>query len=243
MPSLREIRNKIKSVKSTEQITKAVKMVAAARMRRSQLAILSARPFAVKMEKMVTDLALLQEREDLKTGRTATIHPFFQKHDKGSELLILVAGDKGLCGAFNANILRAATEWFRARQGQKVYCVAVGRKSRDFVHRLRGMNIEVLSELVGVFPKISFAHAELVGQTIIDAYLSQRATSITVLYNEFKSVAQQRLLKAQLLPITAPAIVSDRSELPDYGFEPGRPQLLSALLPRTSETQHTEQPH
>src|SRR5579885_1329787 len=114
MPSLREIRRKIKSVKSTEQITKAMKMVAAARMRKSQLAILAARPFAVRMERLARELALLQEREDLDAGRAATLHPFFNRRPgSGPELLIVVAGDKGLCGAFNASALRAAIEWFR----------------------------------------------------------------------------------------------------------------------------------
>lgn len=238
MASLRELRSKIKSTKSTEQITKAMKMVAAARMRKSQLAILSARPFASKMERLVRELALLQERDDLAAhARVSSLHPFFHKRSEGAELLVIVAGDKGLCGAFNSNVLRAALDWFRARQGKKTYCVAVGRKGRDFVHRLRGHDVEVVSELVGVFPKISFTHAELVGQAVIDAYLNKGASSVTVLYNEFKSVAQQRLLTAALLPIPEPEVVPEAVVLPDYGFEPGRPELLAALLPRFVKAQ------
>src|SRR5208282_5490091 len=101
MASLRELRSKIKSVKSTEQITKAMKMVAAARMRKSQLAIVAARPFASKMERMVRELALLQGRDDAAAGgEVSTLHPFFQRRAEGAELLVLVTGDKGLCGAF-----------------------------------------------------------------------------------------------------------------------------------------------
>jgi F-type H+-transporting ATPase subunit gamma len=238
MASLREIRRKIKSVKSTEQITKAMKMVAAARMRKSQLAILAARPFATRMERMVRELALLQGRDDLAAGAEAsTLHPFFQKRAQGAELLVLVSGDKGLCGAFNANILRAAIDWFKARAGRKTYCVAVGRKGRDMVHRLRGHDIEVLQETVGVFPKISYTHAEIVGQAVIDAYLKKGVSSVTILYNEFKSVAQQRLLTGTLLPIPAPAVVPEALALPDYGFEPARGPLLSALLPRFVKAQ------
>ena len=238
MASLREIRRKIKSVKSTEQITKAMKMVAAARMRKSQLAILAARPFATKMERMVRELALLQERDDAAAGAlVSTLHPFFQKREEGAELLVLVTGDKGLCGAFNSNVLRAAIDWFKLRTGRKTYCVAVGRKGRDMVHRLRGLDIEISSELIGVFPKITFTHAELVGQAVIDAYLTKGVSSVTVLYNEFKSVAQQRLLTAALLPIPAPAVVPETVALPDYGFEPSRPELLSALLPRFVKAQ------
>ncbi|NNN06553.1 MAG: ATP synthase F1 subunit gamma [Elusimicrobia bacterium] len=237
MASLRELRSKIKSTKSTEQITKAMKMVAAARMRKSQLAILAARPFATKMEHLVRELALLQERADLAAGGASTLHPFFHKKVGGAPLLVIVAGDKGLCGAFNGNVLRAALDWFRERQGRKTYCIVVGRKGRDMVHRLRGYDIEVLHELVGVFPKISFTHAELVGQAVIDAYLKGGASTVTVLYNEFKSVAQQKLLHARLLPIPAPEVVPDSVSLPDYGFEPGRSELMAALLPRVIKAQ------
>ena len=120
MASLREIRRKIKSVKSTEQITKAMKMVAAARMRKSQLAILAARPFASKMERMVRELALLEARSDAAAKKEVQIHPFFDKRTEGAELLVLVTGDKGLCGAFNSNVIRAALDWFRQRRGRKV---------------------------------------------------------------------------------------------------------------------------
>lgn len=237
MASLRELRSKIKSTKSTEQITKAMKMVAAARMRKSQLAILAARPFASKMERMVRELALLEVRADLAAKQAVQIHPFFDKRPEGPELLVLVTGDKGLCGAFNANVIRAALDWFRQRKGKKVYCVAIGRKGRDLVARLKGQEIEMASELVGVFPKITFAHAELAGQAVIDAYLNKGVSSVTVLYNEFKSVATQRLLTAALLPIPVPEVVPETVELPDYGFEPGRQELLAELLPRHIKAQ------
>ncbi len=237
MASLREIRRKIKSVKSTEQITRAMKMVAAARMRKSQLAILAARPFAVKMERMVRDLALLEVRSDLAAKRAVRIHPFFDKRSAGAELLVLVTGDKGLCGAFNSNVLRAALDWFRSRRDRKVYCAAVGRKGRDLVMRIKGQEIELVSELVGVFPKITFVHAELLGQAVLNAYLGKGVASVTVLYNEFKSVATQRLLTAALLPIPVPEAAPESAGLPDYGFEPGRQELLSELLPRHIKAQ------
>ncbi len=237
MASLREIRRKIKSVKSTEQITKAMKMVAAARMRKSQLAILAARPFASKMERMVRELALLEVRSDVAAKKEVQIHPFFDKRTEGAELLVLITGDKGLCGAFNSNVIRAALDWFRQRRGRKVYCVAVGRKGRDLVLRIRGQEIEMLSELVGVFPKISFAHAELLGQAVLGAYLDKGVSKVSVLYNEFKSVATQRLLTADILPIPVPEAVPERLERTDYGFEPGRQELLAALLPRHIKAQ------
>lgn len=237
MASLRELRSKIKSTKSTEQITKAMKMVAAARMRKCQLAILAARPFASKMERMVRELALLEVRADLAAKQAVHIHPFFEAKADGPELLVMVTGDKGLCGAFNSNVIKAALEWLRERKDKKVLVIAVGRKGRDVVARLKGQRIEVVSELVGVFPKISFAHADLLGGAIIDAYLNKGASKVTVLYNEFKSVATQRLLTAELLPIPVPEVVPEAVELPDYGFEPKRQDLLSALLPRHVKAQ------
>jgi F-type H+-transporting ATPase subunit gamma len=236
MASLRELRSKIKSTKSTEQITKAMKMVAAARMRKSQLAILAARPFAVKMDAMVRDLALLEIRSDVEAGREIQVHPLFDKRE-GAELLVLVTGDKGLCGAFNSNVIRAGLEWLRARKDKKVYVAAVGRKGRDVVARVKGQPIEIVTELVGVFPKISFVHAELLGQALLDAYLNKGVASVTILYNEFKSVATQRLVTTPLLPIPTPEEGQARAELPDHGFEPGRQELLAALLPRHVKAQ------
>jgi F-type H+-transporting ATPase subunit gamma len=237
MASLRELRSKIKSTKSTEQITKAMKMVAAARMRKSQLAIIAARPFASKMERMVRELALLEVRSDVAAKQEIHIHPFFDKRAEGPELLVLVTGDKGLCGAFNSNVIRASLEWFRQRRDRKVYCIAVGRKGRDMVQRIKGQQIETAFELVGIFPKITFTHAELLGQAVLDAYLNKGVSKVTVLYNEFKSVATQRLLTAEILPVPVPVVVPDTVELPDYGFEPGRQELLAVLLPRHIKAQ------
>ena len=237
MASLRELRSKIKSTKSTEQITKAMKMVAAARMRKSQLAIPPARPFAPTMPPMGRERALLEARAHLAAKQAVHIHPFFDERPQGAELLVVVTGDKGLCGAFNGNVIRAALDWFRQRRGRKVYCVAIGRKGRDVVGRIKGQEIELVAELVGVFPKITFAHAELAGQAVIDAYLNKGVSKVTVLYNEFKSVATQRLLTAALLPIPVPEVVPETVELPDYGFEPGRQELLAELLPRHIKAQ------
>ena len=214
-----------------------MKMVAAARMRKSQLAIIAARPFASKMERMVRELALLEVRSDVAAKQAVQIHPFFDKRPVGAELLVLVTGDKGLCGAFNANAMRAALDWFHQRRGRKTYCIAVGRKGRDIVQRIKGQHIEMAFELVGVFPKITFVHAELLGQAVLDAYLNKGVASVTVLYNEFKSVATQRLLSALLLPIPVPEIVPETVELPDYGFEPDRQELLARLLPRHIKAQ------
>ena len=151
---------------------------------------------------------------------------------------MLVTGDKGLCGAFNSNVLRAAIEWFRARAGPQD--VLRRRRPQGPRHgapparprhrgRLRAGR-RLPQDLVRATPNC-------VGQAVIDAYLTKGVSSVTVLYNEFKSVAQQRLLTAALLPIPAPPVVPETVALPDYGFEPGRGPLLSALLPRYIKAQ------
>jgi F-type H+-transporting ATPase subunit gamma len=237
MASLRDIRRKIKSVKSTEQITKAMKMVAAARMRRSQAAILSSRPFAVKMEELVRKLALLERAADVAAGREVQIHPFFDIRPAGRECLILVTGDKGLCGAFNSNLLRGAVDWLKTQDGKRPLIGAVGRKGREFFHRVRGFDFEVFTELAGIFPKVTFSHAELLGKAVMDAYEKQGISKVSVIYNEFKSVAAQRLVRQQLLPIPVPEGGLEDFARSEYGFEPDRQELLAHLLPRYIKAQ------
>ena len=231
MASLREIRRKIKSVKSTEQITKAMKMVAAARMRRSQQAIIAARPFAVRLEELVRGLAALEIQADIEAGREIQVHSFFDLKTTGRVGLVMVAGDKGLCGGFNSNLIKAAIEWLRAHQDKKVFVTVVGRKARDFAMRVRGFDFQLLGEIVGVFPKINFTHADMLGNIVTTAYAKENLESVTVLYNEFKSVAVQRLVAKQILPIPA-FPPEERPTLTEYDFEPGREALLNALLPR-----------
>jgi F-type H+-transporting ATPase subunit gamma len=241
MASLRDIRRKIKSVKSTEQITRAMKMVAAARMRRSQGAILSARPFAVKMEGLIRGLVATLRAQRADSETPAAVRGFFEAPAEGAAGLVLITGDKGLCGAFNTTLLRAALEWMRQRQGQKVYLAVVGRKGREFARRLRGVDCEMTTELVGIFPKAGFHHAEVLGKAVIDAYRGKGLSGWDVIFNEFKSAAQQRLVRAPLLPVAefAPLSPADGggSRLVDFSFEPDGPQLMQALLPRFVKAQ------
>ncbi len=243
MASLRDIRRKIKSVKSTEQITKAMKMVAAARMRRSQSAILSARPFAVKMEDLIRDLHAVHHARAAEGDCPEEVRDFFEAPADGPAGLILIAGDKGLCGAFNTTLIRAALDWLRSRQGRKSYLAVVGRKGRDFARRLRGADCEVVFELVGIFPKVGFHHADMLGKAVIDAYREKGISQWDVVYNEFKSAAQQRLVRETFLPVARFEAVpsGERNNgafgdggpmAADFGFEPHYALLLQALLPR-----------
>ncbi len=226
MASLRETRRKIQSVNATEQITKAMQMVAAARLRRAQASIVSARPFAVKMEEMVRRLTGSAEERDA--------HELLMPRPAGGpECLIAVSGDKGLCGAFNAQIIKASAAWIRARQGKKIYVAAVGRKIRQFFHRLRGVDLEIVAELVGIFPKAHFAHAELLWKDVSEAYFKRGISSVSLFYTEFKSAGKQALVREQLLPLSAPPPKEPvAASLDDFDYEPDARTVLGALLPR-----------
>jgi F-type H+-transporting ATPase subunit gamma len=237
MASLRDIRRKIKSVKSTEQITRAMKMVAAARMRRSQASILAARPFALKMEGLIRDLDALHHARGAAQRCPESVREFFEAPAEGPVGLILITADKGLCGAFNTTLLRDALDWLRAREGRKTYLALVGRKGRDFIRRLRGFDVEVVEELAGIFPRVGFHHAEVLGKAVIDTYLAQGLTQWDVIYNEFKSVAQQRLVRTTILPVAELEPAVPGAGVPDYGFEPDYARLLRSLLPRHMKAQ------
>lgn len=251
MPSLREIRRKIKSVKSTQQITKAMKMVAAARMRRAQSAILSSRPFAVRLEEAIRQLALLEVAADRQAGREIHVHPLFANPSPAGEgggrsplagegaapkarALVMITADKGLCGAFNASILRAAAAWLRRNEGRPVLVAAVGRKARDFFRRVASPERRLLLELVNIFPKVGFKHAELLGQPLLERFAAGELESVTVAFNEFKSAVAQRVVERPLLPIPIPSEPPEGTAVNPFGFsfEPERRRLLDALLPR-----------
>ncbi|MDD5655919.1 MAG: ATP synthase F1 subunit gamma [Elusimicrobia bacterium] len=239
MASLRDIRRKINSVKSTEQITRAMKMVAAARMRRSQAAILAGRPFAVKMEGLIRDLyAYRVSREELVRGQPSA-HDYFHAPDDGPLGLLLVTADKGLCGAFNTSLQRAALDWLSAHRGRRITLALVGRKGRDFMRRLRGFDFEVAAEMAGIFPKVGFQHAEVLGAAVLGEYFKKKLSRWDVIYNEFKSAAQQRLVRVSLLPLEDFVSVGNgaREVGADFGFEPESPRLLEALLPRYVKAQ------
>jgi F-type H+-transporting ATPase subunit gamma len=239
MASVREIRRKIKSVKSTQQITKAMKMVAAARMRRAQSAILSSRPFAQRIDAAVQDLARLEVRADREAGRVVQIHPYFDARRTGAVGLLLVTADKGLCGGFNTNILRHTVGWLKARraEGKKVVVSVVGRKGRDLLGRLKDEGVEKAAELVGIFPKVAFAHAELGLKPLLARFETGELESIDVVTTDFVSVVSQKVTERRLLPIPEPAVAAGDAAPAEFEFEPGREKLLDALLPRHAKAQ------
>lgn len=231
MASLRDIRKHIASVKSIKQITYAMKMVAAARIKRAQGAILSSRPFAVQMDKMIADLYCELGEDDL--AGTAARELFCERPAGGPLCLVLVTADKGLCGSFNTNLLKAAAAWLKEHRGRKICVVAVGRKGRDFLRRLKGLDLELVHEMVGIFPKAGYVHAQMLSDAIFKLYSERPVEKVTLIYNEFKSMAAQRIVTDQLLPIKGHILgCGVKGQFSDFSFEPRKAELLGALLPR-----------
>lgn len=235
MPSLIDLRRRIRAVKNTQQITKAMKMVAASKLRRAQERILNARPFAVQMQRVLSSVA----------GRVdASIHPLLERRPGGPAsrtLVIIVSADKGLCGSFNTNIVKGASTLI---VGSSEPCTLglVGRKSRDAFGR-RGFPI--LFEQVGIFQRLQYQNAQEIAQQAIDAFIGGSVDRVMLVYNEFKSVMSQRLVVDQLLPVGR-ADVEDASETMvstveggnvDYLYEPSAEEIFNQLLPRYVEVQ------
>jgi len=233
MASLRDIRKHIKSVKSIKQITYAMKMVAAARIRRAQNSILAARPFALHMEELISDL-----EGDIASGNsnTAMVRALFdERPGANSVALVLVTADKGLCGSFNSNLLKAAAAWLRENREKKIHVICVGRKSRDFMKRLKGLDLEISYEMVGIFPKVGYVHADLLAGNILKLFARTEIGTVTLIYNEFKSMLAQRIIKTSLLPLkhsVAASGVPAGRKLRDFSYEPAKRFLLETLLPR-----------
>jgi F-type H+-transporting ATPase subunit gamma len=234
MPTLRDIKRRIASVKSTQQITRAMKLVAAAKLRRAQERVTEARPYCRIMDEMVSDLALRSPRE---------MHPLLRgpASDGGdgttSKLLLVITGDRGLCGAFNSNIIRRSLDLLRADQDNpdvSLVLIVVGRKARDF-YRRRGP-VAIRSEYVNFFDKLAFSHAAQIGQDVASAYASNEVDQVQLIYNEFRSAASQRVVVETLLPIEA-AAGSEEAPGVEYLFEPSPAAILESLLPRHVETQ------
>ncbi len=228
MPSLRELRRKVKSVKSTQQITKAMKLVAAARLNKAQERTLAARPFADKMEHLLHELAyLIKAREE----KSLTLHPLLAQRQSKRVDLVLVTADRGLCGGFNANLIRKALHYIREHAEEEIHLWLVGKKGRDFFRRFY-QRIE--KEYVNLFQRLGYPQAEVLGKDLIQAFTSTETREVLVMYNEFKSRLQQRLVVKPLLPLRD--IPEVRPPL-DFIYEPSRESLLEELLPRYVKAQ------
>ncbi len=229
MPSLIDIRRRVRATKSTQQITKAMKMVSSSKLRRAQERIVRSRPYAQEMLRVFNSLA---------TRVDASTHPLL-KNDPlvARTLLVVISADRGLCGSFNTNVIKATAQHITdhpAEPGREVALALVGRKSRDFFNR-RGFDVKY--EEVGLFQNVKWAHAQAIANTCIKEFLGPDVSSVYLVYNEFRSVISQRVVVERLLPIPKlPA--SGQSGDPnaevlgaDYLFEPSPAKMLDTLLP------------
>jgi F-type H+-transporting ATPase subunit gamma len=235
MPNLLDIRRRIKSVKNTQQITKAMKMVSAAKLKRAQDRVVTARPFANKMAEVLGELAKRTD-EDFH-------HPLLDLRGDQRYLLVLITADKGLCGAFNTNLTKAAQSFIRENSDKTIELFAIGRKGRDF---FRNRHATITSEYIGLTGKgrVEFSEALEVARAIIKLYTEDIGIDkVFLIYNEFKSVLSQRVVLEQLLPVArAKAPEPDTKSqqavtLVDYIYEQPPDEMFSRLLPRLIETQ------
>jgi F-type H+-transporting ATPase subunit gamma len=235
MPNLLDIRRRIKSVKNTQQITKAMKMVSAAKLRRAQDRVVTARPFANKMAEVLGELAK-RTSEDFH-------HALLDLRGDQRYLLVLITADKGLCGAFNTNLTKAAQAFMRENSDKTVEIVAIGRKGRDFFRNRRAV---IAGEFLGVTGKgrVEYSEAVEIAQHIINLYTEDTTIDkVFLVYNEFKSVLSQRVVLEQLLPVSrakveeAEATSQQPLTLIDYIYEQPPEEMFATLLPRLIETQ------
>ena len=230
MPSTIDIRRRIRSVKSTQQITKAMKMVAAAKLRRAQERMFAARPYAAALREV---LASISTRVDV------TKHPLLQPREQERKvLLVVVTSDRGLCGAFNTNVLRAAQNAIAERGWQEVHLLPIGRKANDFFKRRA---IPIRRQATQVFQALSLETAHEIAQLLIEDFVSGEFDAVYVLFNEFKSIIAQRVTLDRLLPLesewTAEQQQDSAATAIDYLYEPSPEAILSDLLPKHIEFQ------
>ena len=222
MATLLDIRRRIRSVKSTQQLTRAMKMVAAARLRRAQDSIFNARPYANQMLTLLASLAARTEQR---------AHPLLAERPIEKVLLVLITADRGLCGAFNANLIRAAQNYLERRGDKEVSIIAVGRKGRDAFHK---RPLKMVSEHLNLFGRLQFSHAQQIAKVIIDLYTQQEVDAVDFLYNEFKSIMTQRVMVERYLPVK-PVQPATGEALIDYIYDQPAPEIFNALLPRYVE--------
>jgi F-type H+-transporting ATPase subunit gamma len=224
MPSLIDLRRRIRSVKNTEQITKAMKMVSAAKLRRAQERVIAARPYANLMREMLADLAAAAQSDE-----RASESPWLAIRELKRIDLIFFSSDTGLAGAFNSNLLKASQKFFADYQGAEITLTLVGRKGRDF-YRRRGAKI--LSEHINIAVRPTYQDAAGIAQEVIRRYREGETDGVFVVNNEFKSVMSQKLAVMQLLPVN---LAGDNKEVKDYIYEQSPVDMLDRLMPRYVE--------
>ena len=225
MATLREIRSRITGVKNTQKITKAMKMVSAAKLRRATDAIIAARPYAKKMKELLSHLS----------GQVdVSKYPLFETREVNAVAIVVVTADRGLCGAFNGNIIKATVNHIESHYADlqaagKVKLICVGKKSADFFGK---RNYKIYSKHVGVFNHLNFTIAETIVAEVVNGFIKGEFDKVEIVSNEFKNAVQQKLTISQFLPLTSDETKDKRHSATDYIYEPSKDGIVDALVPK-----------
>jgi F-type H+-transporting ATPase subunit gamma len=222
MPNLKDIKRRIKSVKNTQQITKAMKLVAASKLRKAQVAIQDARPYALKLRDVLNHISARCNPD---------LHALLGQRGGDNILIMVVTADKGLCGGFNGNIIRKAMKVIAENENKNLSLVLAGKKGMDiFKHR----PTKIAHDFVGWTRDFNYAKAQEIGNLLTEQFVGQNVDKIVMIYNEFKSVMQQEVVVEQLLPVVPEALESakETAHVPEYVYEPDEESILDALLKR-----------
>ncbi len=226
MASLRDLRRKIQGVKNIAKITAAMKLVAAAKLRRAQTAILSARPYAQKLEEILS-LLVATSAEEL-------IHPLLLKREQiRNVLVVVITADRGLCGSFNTNVFRKFLAFLEEQQSgakpESVEVIAVGKRAVDYFSK---RNFPLRSAHPGIFQRLDYIHAQSIGKQVTEGFIDEEFDEVYLIYNQFISVMRQQVVQYKLLPIEPVTLPEASSEHREYIFEPSQDRVLDALLPK-----------
>ena len=221
MPNLKEIKRRIRSVKNTQQITKAMKLVSASKLRKAQMAILEARPYAIKMMDVLNHLAARCNHD---------LHPLLDVREGDNHLYLIITSDKGLCGGFNGNIIRKTAQYLEENKQNENSLIIAGKKGND-VFRNRSVNIT--QEIIGWTKDFDYLKAQAIGENLAGLFSEKKVDKIFMVYNEFKSVMQQEVIVEQLLPVVPEKLAQkENTFVVDYIYEPDEGAILDALLKR-----------
>ena len=225
MPSLIDIRRRIRSVKNTQQITKAMKMVSAAKLRRAHDRVVASRPYGAMLQKLLENVAAAAAGDERVAG-----DPLLRQRPEHRIQLILVTADRGLAGAFNSNVIKGAQRFIEERRTAQIEIEAVGRKGRDF---FRKRNFTLTGDYAGITEKIQYSHAGEVASKVRERFAQEEIDAVFIIYNEFKSVMSQQLRVIRILPVAVP----ENQDSIDYIYEQPPQELLGTLLPRYVEVE------
>ncbi|MGF7082227.1 ATP synthase F1 subunit gamma [Mucilaginibacter sp. UYCu711] len=232
MANLKEVRNRISSVSSTQQITKAMKMVSAAKLKRATNAIVQLRPYANKLKELLSNLS-----SSLEDGSS----PFLQQREPVRVLVVVVSSNRGLAGAFNANVIKTANNLIAEKytdqlKAGNVSIVAIGKKSQEFYERRK---YNVIGNNTELYNDLNFANASLITESIMEGFLKGQYDRVEIVYNHFKNAAMQFLITEQLLPVPKTELKKDeiKTAQVDYILEPSQEEIIAQLIPKNIKIQ------